>query len=62
MEPYDKNRFVGFSLSFQCLFFAVALIVCRIGLSVLAFVPFMAVVTIPLHLLIVWEKWWPQFS
>lgn len=51
MEPYNKNRFVRFH-SFQCLFFCVALIVLHIGLSVLAFVPFMAIITIPLHLLI----------
>ena len=47
MEPYNKNRFVRFH-SFQCLFFAVALIVLHIGLSILAFVPFMAIITIPL--------------
>ena len=51
VEPYNKNRFIRFH-SFQCLFFAVALIVLNIGLSVLAFVPFMAIITIPLHLLI----------
>jgi uncharacterized membrane protein len=51
MEPYNKNRFIRFH-SFQCLFFAVALIVLNIGLSVLAVVPFMAIITIPLHLLI----------
>ena len=51
MEPYNKNRFIRFH-SFQCLFFAVALIVLNIGLSVLAIVPFMAIITIPLHLLI----------
>ena len=51
MEPYNKNRFVRFH-SFQCLFFAVALIVLHIGLSVLFFLPFMAIITIPLHLLI----------
>jgi len=51
MEPYNRNRFVRFH-SFQCLFFCVALIVLQIGLSILAFVPFMAIITIPLHLLI----------
>ena len=49
--PYNKSRFVRFH-SFQCLFFCVALIVLQIGLSILAFVPFMAIITIPLHLLI----------
>ena len=51
MEPYNKNRFVRFH-SFQCLFFCVALIVLQIGLSILAVVPFLALITIPLHLLI----------
>ena len=51
MEPYNKNRFIRFH-SFQCLFFCVALIVLQIGLSILAVVPFMALITIPLHLLI----------
>jgi uncharacterized membrane protein len=51
VAPYNKNRFIRFH-SFQCLFFAVALIVLQIGLSILAFVPFLALITIPLHLLI----------
>ena len=51
MEPYNKNRFVRFH-SFQCLFFCVALIVIQIGLSILAVVPFMALLTIPLHFLV----------
>jgi uncharacterized membrane protein len=51
MEPYNKSRFVRFH-SFQSLFFCVALIVLQIGLSILSVVPFMAIITIPLHLLI----------
>ena len=51
MEPYNKNRFVRFH-SFQCLFFCVALIVLQIGLSILSVVPFLALITIPLHLVI----------
>lgn len=51
MEPYNKSRFVRFH-SFQCIFFCVALIVLQIGLSILTFVPFMGLITIPLHLLI----------
>ena len=51
IEPYNKSRFVRFH-AFQCLFFCVALIVLQIGLSILAVVPFMAIITIPLHLLI----------
>jgi uncharacterized membrane protein len=51
MEPYNKSKFVRFH-SFQCLFFCVALIVLQIGLSILAIVPFLALITIPLHFLI----------
>ena len=51
MEPYNKNRFVRFH-SFQCLFFCVALIVIQIGLTIISFFPFLALITIPLHLLI----------
>ena len=51
MEPYNKNRFIRFH-SFQCIFFCVALIALQIALSVLTFVPFMGLITIPLHLLI----------
>lgn len=51
MEPYNKNRFVRFH-SWQCLFFAGALLVLHIGLSFLTVVPFMALITLPLHLLV----------
>jgi uncharacterized membrane protein len=51
VEPYNKSRFVRFH-AFQSIFFCVALIVLQIGLSMLAVVPFMAIITIPLHLLI----------
>jgi len=51
MEPYNRNRFVRFH-AFQCLFFCVALIILQFGLSILTFVPFMALLTIPLHLII----------
>lgn len=51
MEPYNKNRFVRFH-SFQSLFFCGALIILQIGLSIISFVPFLALITIPLHLLI----------
>jgi uncharacterized membrane protein len=51
MEPYNKNRFIRFH-SWQCLFFAGALFVLHIGLSIFAFVPFMALITLPLHLLV----------
>jgi uncharacterized membrane protein len=51
MEPYNKNRFIRFH-SWQCLFFAAALLVLHIGLSIFTFVPFMALITFPLHLLV----------
>jgi uncharacterized membrane protein len=51
MEPYNKNRFIRFH-SWQCLFFAAALFVLHFGLSIFTFVPFMALITFPLHLLI----------
>src|SRR5580704_15005161 len=51
VEPYNKNRFVRFH-SFQSLFFAAALLILHIGLSIFTFVPFMALITLPLHLLV----------
>jgi len=51
MEPYNKNRFIRFH-SWQCLFFAGALFVLHLGLSIFTFVPFMALITLPLHLLV----------
>jgi uncharacterized membrane protein len=51
VEPYNKNRFIRFH-SWQCLFFAGALFVAHVVLSMLTFVPFMAIITIPLHLLV----------
>jgi len=49
--PYNRNRFIRFH-SFQCLFFAAALFVLHIGLSILTVVPFLALITLPLHLLV----------
>ncbi len=51
VEPYNKNRFIRFH-SFQCLFFAAVLLILHIGLSIFTFVPFMALITLPLHLLV----------
>src|ERR1700674_1438243 len=48
MEPYNKNRFIRFH-AWQCLFFAGALFVLHVGLSIFAFVPFVALITFPLH-------------
>ena len=51
VAPYNRNRFIRFH-SFQCLFFALALFAIHIGLSILTIVPFLALVTLPLHLLV----------
>ena len=49
--PYNKNRFIRFH-SFQCLFFCLALIVISVAFSVLTVVPFVALITIPLQMII----------
>jgi uncharacterized membrane protein len=51
MEPYNRSKFIRFH-SFQSIFFCVALIVIQIGLSILTVVPFMGIITIPLHLIV----------
>jgi uncharacterized membrane protein len=51
VAPYNRNRFIRFH-SFQCLFFAAALIAIHIALSILTVVPFLALVTLPMHVLV----------
>lgn len=51
VAPYNRNRFIRFH-SFQCLFLCVALFVLHLGLGVLSVVPFLAVITFPIHMLI----------
>ena len=51
MEPYNRNRFIRFH-SFQSIFFCVAVIAIHIALSVLAVVPLMVFITLPLHVLV----------
>ena len=51
MEPYNRNRFIRFH-SWQCLFFTAALFVLHVGLSIVTFVPFLALITFPLHVLV----------
>jgi len=51
VDPYNKNSFVRFH-SWQCLFFAGALFVLHLGLSIFTIVPVLALVTFPLHLLV----------
>jgi uncharacterized membrane protein len=51
LAPYNRNRFIRFH-SFQCLFLTVALIAIHLALSILTVIPFLALVTLPLHLLV----------
>ena len=51
LEPYNRNRFIRFH-SFQSLFFFIALIALHFALSILTFMPMMALITLPLHLVI----------
>jgi uncharacterized membrane protein len=51
MEPYNRNRFIRFH-SFQCIFFSIALFALWIALIVVALVPFLGLITVPLHLLL----------
>ena len=51
MAPYNRNRFIRFH-SFQCLFLTGALVGIHLALSILTVVPFLAPVTLPLHLLV----------
>ena len=51
VAPYNRNRFIRFH-SFQCIFFCLALIALHLGLGVLSVIPFLAVITFPIHMLI----------
>jgi uncharacterized membrane protein len=51
LEPYNRNRFIRFH-SFQCLFVCAALFAVGIGLSILTLIPFLGLITIPLHFLL----------
>ena len=51
VEPYNKNRFVRFH-SFQSIFFYLAVFAIHVVLSMITVVPFMVVITIPLHTLV----------
>ncbi len=51
IEPYNRNRFIRFH-SFQCLFFAAAVFIAHVVLSMFGIVPFMVFLTLPLHLLV----------
>ena len=49
--PYNRSRFIRFH-SFQSIFFCVAMIALGIALSILTVIPFMVLITAPLHLIL----------
>ena len=51
MEPYNKSRFVRFH-SFQCLFLCGASFLAHIALMFVSVVPFLILLTVPLHALV----------
>ena len=51
LAPYNKNRFIRFH-SFQCLFLTAALVALSIVLGILAMIPVIGLLTIPLHFVI----------
>ena len=51
VEPYNRNRFIRFH-AFQCLFLTAALFAVGIALGILTMIPFLGIITIPLHYLI----------
>ncbi|SRR5271157_3709655 len=51
LEPYNKNRFIRFH-AFQCLFVWAALFAVGIALGIISLIPFLGLITIPLHFLL----------
>jgi uncharacterized membrane protein len=51
VEPYNRNRFIRFH-AFQCLFLTAALFAVGIALGILTMIPFLVIITLPLHYLI----------
>ena len=51
LEPYNKNRFIRFH-AFQCLFLTGALVALSIALGIVAMIPFIGLLTIPVHFVI----------
>jgi uncharacterized membrane protein len=49
--PYNKSRFIRFH-SFQSIFFAVAVFAIQVALTFLTVVPFLVLLTAPLHMLV----------
>jgi uncharacterized membrane protein len=51
MEPYNKSRFIRFH-SFQCIFVCLASAAAHIALGIVGAVPFLILLTFPLHMLV----------
>lgn len=51
LEPYNKNRFIRFH-AFQCLFLTAVMFALGIALGIVALIPVIGLVTIPLHFVI----------
>ena len=51
LEPYNRNRFIRFH-SFQCIFLCIAIIIVRIGLRFLRFIPGMYWILLPISAVI----------
>src|SRR5579863_10263470 len=51
VEPYNRSRFIRFH-SFQSIFFTIAIVAIHIALSIVAVVPFLVFITLPLHMLV----------
>ena len=51
LEPYNKSRFIRFH-AFQCLFLCGALIALAIALAIVAMIPVIGLITIPIHFVI----------
>jgi uncharacterized membrane protein len=51
LEPYNKSRFVRFH-AFQCIFLTVAAVALHIVLGIFTVVPFLVLLTFPLHALV----------
>jgi len=51
LEPYNKSRFIRFH-AFQCIFVTVAFVALGIALGIISMIPFLGLITIPLHFVI----------
>ncbi|HTR23282.1 MAG TPA: DUF4870 domain-containing protein [Terriglobales bacterium] len=51
LEPYNKSRFIRFH-AFQCIFVSVALFALGVALGIISMIPFLGLITIPLHFVI----------